>query len=184
LASSATDFNRNSARYTSPMSDRRAVYAGSFDPITDGHLWMIEHGARLFDELIVSIGINPDKKYLFTLEDRLMMLREATAPFKNVRIASFENLFLVHYARQVDAGFILRGIRNEVDYGYERGMRYINAELNDGVLTTFLMPPREYAEISSSFVKGLVGPAGWEQVVQKYVPAGVHAKFLERFAKR
>lgn len=166
------------------MSKRRAVYAGSFDPITYGHLWMIEHGARLFDELIVAIGINPDKKYLFTLDDRLAMLADAVKPFANVRVASFENLFLVHYARQVDAGFILRGIRNEVDYGYERGMRYINAELNDGVLTTFLMPPREYAEISSSFVKGLVGPDGWEQVVQKYVPPAVHARFLERFGRR
>jgi pantetheine-phosphate adenylyltransferase len=164
------------------MSDRRAVYAGSFDPITNGHLWMIAEGARLFDELIVAIGINPDKKYLFSLEERLIMLREALKPFTNVRVASFENLFLVHYAREVNAGFILRGIRNEVDYGYERGMRYINAELNGEVLTTFLMPPREYAEISSSFVKGLVGPAGWQQVVAKYVPPGVHAKFVERFA--
>ena len=168
----------------SRMSERRAVYAGSFDPITSGHLWMIEHGARLFDELVVAIGINPDKKYLFSLEERLMMLRDACKPFANVRVASFENLFLVHYAREVNAGFILRGIRNEVDYGYERGMRYINAELNNDVMTTFLMPPREYAEISSSFVKGLVGPAGWEQVVQKYVPAGVHAKFVERFSTK
>lgn len=168
----------------STPSHHRAVYAGSFDPITNGHLWMIEQGSRMFDELFVAIGINADKKYLFSLDDRMAMLRDAVKSFQNVTVASFENLFLVHYARQVSAGFILRGIRNEVDYGYERGMRYINAELNGDVLTTFLMPPREYAEISSSFVKGLVGPAGWEDVVAKYVPPAVHAKFLDRFGAR
>ena len=164
-------------------SMRRAVYAGSFDPITFGHLWMVEQGSRLFDELVVAIGINPDKRYLFSLEERLAMLRDAVAPFPNVRVASFENLFLVHYARQVNAQYILRGVRNEADYGYERGMRYINEEFSPAILTVFLMPPREYAEISSSFVKGLVGPDGWRDVVPKYVPAGVFAALEKRFAR-
>ena len=159
---------------------RRAVYAGSFDPITNGHLWMVERGAALFDELVVAIGVNPDKRYRFTLEQRLDMVRESTAGLANVRVASFENLFLVHYARQVEADFILRGIRNEQDYGYERGMRYVNGELNPDVLTVFLMPPREYAEISSSFVKGLVGPDGWEPIASRYVPPGVYARLLAR----
>ena len=161
---------------------RRAVYAGSFDPITLGHLWMIEQGRALFDELVVAIGINPDKRYLFTLEDRLAMLREVTAGFANVKIASYENLFLVHYAEQIGAEFILRGIRNEQDYGYERGMRYVNAELDARVRTVFLIPPRELVEVSSSFVKGLVGPAGWEQVLEKYVPSPVYRRFIERSA--
>ncbi len=159
---------------------RIAIYAGSFDPITFGHLWMVEHGSRLFDELIVAIGVNPDKRYLFSLDERLAMLEDAARPFPNVTVASYQNLFLVHYARQVQAGFILRGIRNEADYGYERGMRYINAEFSPHVLTVFLMPPREYAEISSSFVKGLVGPSGWEEIVPRYVPRAVYEKFLDR----
>lgn len=166
------------------MSIRRAVYAGSFDPVTFGHLWMIERGSQLFDELIVAIGVNPDKKYLFSLADRLQMLKEVTWRFENVRVTNFENMFLVHYAEQVQANFILRGIRNEVDYGYERAMRYINEEFNARVLTVFLMPPRPYAEISSSFVKGLIGPAGWEEVVAKYVPPSVHRIFLDRFGER
>ena len=159
---------------------RRAVYAGSFDPITLGHLWMIDQGRALFDELIVAIGINPDKKYLFSLEDRLAMLKETTGAFANVRVASYENLFLVHYAQQVGASFILRGIRNEQDYGYERGMRYVNAELDGEIRSVFLIPPRELVEVSSSFVKGLVGPAGWEQILEKYVPPAVYHRFLER----
>jgi pantetheine-phosphate adenylyltransferase len=159
---------------------RRAVYAGSFDPITLGHLWMIEQGRALFDELVVAIGINPDKRYWFSLEERLAMLRETTGAFANVRVASYENLFLVHYAEQVGASFILRGIRNEQDYGYERGMRYVNAELDGEIRSVFLIPPRELVEVSSSFVKGLVGPAGWEQILEKYVPAAVYRRFLER----
>ena len=157
---------------------RRAVYAGSFDPITLGHHWMVERGSHLFDELVVAIGVNPDKEYRFELDERLAMLREATAGMANVRVASFENLFLVHYARQVGASFILRGIRNEQDYGYERGMRYVNAEFDADVQTVFLIPPRELVEVSSSFVKGLVGPAGWEDVVKKYVPEPVYRRFV------
>src|SRR5262249_23719795 len=105
-------------RRTSPM--RRAVYAGSFDPITLGHVWMIEQGRALFDHLTVAIGINPDKRYRFSLEERLAMLREVTAGFENVAVASYENMFLVRYAEQIGAGFILRGVRNEQDYAYER----------------------------------------------------------------
>ena len=161
---------------------RRAVYAGSFDPLTLGHLWMVEQGRRLFDELVVAIGINPDKKYLFSLDERLDTLREVTSGFPNVRVASFENLFLVHYARQVEATFILRGIRNEQDYGYERGMRYVNAEFDDSIQTVFLVPPRDLVEVSSSFVKGLVGPRGWQDVVRKYVPEPVYRAFLRRSA--
>lgn len=158
----------------------RAVYAGSFDPITLGHLWMIDQGRALFEELIVAVGINPEKRYRFSFEDRLAMLREVTAPFPNVRIASYENLFLVHYAERVGANFILRGIRNEQDYQYERGMRYVNAELDARVRTVFLIPPRELVEVSSSFVKGLVGPTGWENVLEKYVPPAVYRRFVER----
>lgn len=161
---------------------RRAVYAGSFDPITFGHLWMIEQGCRLFDELIVAVGVNPDKRYLFPLDERLAMLREVTAHCRNVTIADFQNLFLVHYAQQVKADFILRGIRNEQDYQFERGMRYVNAEMGDGVKTIFLIPPRELVEVSSSFVKGLVGPENWPSIVQKYVPYPVFRAFLRKFA--
>jgi pantetheine-phosphate adenylyltransferase len=162
---------------------RRAVYAGSFDPITLGHLWMIEQGCALFDELIVAIGVNVDKRYLFSLDDRMEMLRECTSKFPNVKIASFENMFLVRYAEQVGASFILRGIRNEQDYGYERGMRYVNEELDGKVKSVFLIPPRELVEVSSSFVKGLIGPVGWEQVLAKYVPAAVHRRFVLHQAK-
>jgi pantetheine-phosphate adenylyltransferase len=162
---------------------RRAVYAGSFDPITLGHLWMVEQGSKLFDELVVAIGVNPDKRYLFSLAERLQMLRQVTGHLANVSVVSFENLFLVHYAKQVDAGFILRGVRNEQDYQYERGMRYVNEELDGQISTVLLVPPRELVEVSSSFVKGLVGPNNWQTILRKYVPEPVYQMFLARYDK-
>ena len=161
---------------------KKGVYAGSFDPPTNGHLWMMEQGAKLFDELIVAIGINPDKKYTFSLDERIEMLRKITKKCQNTTVDTYENQFLVNYARSVGAGYILRGIRSESDYEYERVMRNINSDLDPNIVTVFLMPPREIAEISSSFVRGLVGPEGWEKIIKKYVPEPVYEKFLEKFS--
>nr|UOP04200.1 pantetheine-phosphate adenylyltransferase [Conchiformibius kuhniae] len=156
---------------------RRAVYAGSFDPPTNGHLWMIAQAQQLFDELIVAIGVNAEKKHLYG-GGRRQMLQEITAPFANVRIDAFENDFLVNYADSVSARFIVRGIRSGADYEYERAVRYINADLQPEIRTVFLMPPREIAEISSTMVKGLVGYKGWRQVLSRYVPDAVYRKML------
>jgi pantetheine-phosphate adenylyltransferase len=160
---------------------KRAVYAGSFDPPTNGHLWVIEEGSKLFDELIVAVGINPAKKYTFSVEERRKMLEEITENLPNVKVSSFENMFLVKYAASVGAETILRGIRNDGDYKIERERRYVNSDLEPRICTVLLIPPREKAEISSSMVKELIGPAGWEEVVRKYVPSPVYKKLLQRF---
>lgn len=162
---------------------KKAVYAGSFDPITIGHVWMIEQGARLFDDLVVAIGTNPDKKYTFSVDERLEMIRDAIRALPNVTVDHFENTYLVQFARGVGATYILRGIRTEADYAYERAMRYVNSDLNPDVVSVFLIPPREIAEISSSFVRGLVGPAGWEAVVKRYVPEAVYRRFVEKLTR-
>ena len=160
---------------------KKAVYAASFDPVTNGHLWVIQQAARLFDQLVVAIGINPEKGYTFSLKERLDLLKETTAQFDNVTVASYENQFLVTYARGIGADYIVRGIRAQTDYEFERRMRYINSDLDNSITTIFLIPPREIAEISSSFIKGLVGPAGWRDVVKRYVPEPVFHKFIEHF---
>lgn len=157
---------------------RRAVYAGSFDPPTNGHLWMIAEAQQLFDELIVAIGVNPDKKNSYTVTERKAFLEAMCTPFRNVRISSFEYEFLVNYAHDVGANFIVRGIRSSADYEYERAIRYINADLQPSIQTIFLMPPREIAEISSTMVKGLVGPKGWRNIVHRYVPSVVFDQIL------
>ncbi|HHY86146.1 MAG TPA: pantetheine-phosphate adenylyltransferase [Verrucomicrobia bacterium] len=159
---------------------RLGVYAGSFDPPTIGHLWMIEQGVRLFDRLIVAVGVNPDKKYTFPLETRLEMLRASTNKFRSVTVASFSNLYLIHYAQSVGATHILRGIRSESDYEFERTMRNINGDLDERICTVFLMPPRDIAEVSSSMVRGLIGPAGWKRIVRPYVSDAVYRKLVEQ----
>lgn len=158
---------------------RVCVYAGSFDPLTVGHLWMIREGVRLFDRLIVAVGVNPDKKYTFPLEERLAMLRESTRQYRNVSVDSFSNRYLIHYAELLGATHILRGIRTESDYEFERTMRNINGDLDAGICTVFLMPPRGIAEVSSSMVRGLIGPVGWRRIVRKYVPDPVYRRLLK-----
>jgi pantetheine-phosphate adenylyltransferase len=152
---------------------RLGVYAGSFDPLTIGHLWMIEQGVTLFDRLIVAVGINPDKHYTFSLAERMVMLRESLKQYRNLSVTSFTNRYLIDYAH------ILRGIRSESDYEFERTMRNINGDLDSRICSVFLMPPRDIAEVSSSMVKGLVGPKGWQKVVRKYVPDPVYHRLLK-----
>ncbi|MBD3305382.1 pantetheine-phosphate adenylyltransferase [candidate division KSB3 bacterium] len=160
---------------------RKAVYAGSFDPPTNGHLWMIEQGARLFDELVVAVGTNPDKAYTFPLEQRVEMVKHIVGGSQRVSIESFNHQFLVYYANNLGAEYILRGIRSERDYEYERGMRHINSDLGPHIVTVFLIPPREMMEVSSSLVKGLIGPKGWEAIVKQYVPEAVYRVLLRTF---
>ena len=162
---------------------KTAVYAGSFDPITHGHLWMVEQGVEMFDELMIAIGENPDKKYAFSMEERLQALRESVANLPRVSVGSFKNQFLVNYARSVGAHYILRGIRDVRDYEFERGMRHINDDLQPEITTVFLMPPREIAEISSSLIKGLIGPEGWQNEVQRYVPPPVYKLLLAKYGR-
>ena len=152
---------------------RTAVYAGSFDPPTNGHLWMIDRGLEMFDRLIVAIGSNPVKSYSFTVDERLELLRLSTEGRERLEIAHFDNRYLVDYAKKMDAKYVLRGIRSPNDYEYERVMRHINADMAPEITTVFLMPPRDIAELSSSMIKSLTGPTGWEDTVRRYVPAPV-----------
>ena len=142
---------------------------------------MIHEGVRLFDRLVVAVGVNPEKKSTFPAEDRIAMLRETTRSFKTVSVTSFSNRYLIHYAQSLRATHILRGIRSESDYEYERTMRNINGDLDGDICTIFLMPPRAIADVSSSMVRGLIGPAGWKKVVRNYVPAAVYKRLLDRF---
>ncbi len=159
---------------------RTAVYAGSFDPPTNGHLWMIEQGLAMFDQLIVAIGNNPSKRYSFTVDERLKLLKDSTNPAENLVITHFDNRYLVDYARKMGAKYVLRGIRSPNDYEYERVMRHINADMAPEITTVFLMPPRDIAEVSSNMIKSLIGPQGWEDTVRRYVPEPVFAQLAKQ----
>ncbi len=156
-----------------------AVYAGSFDPLTNGHLWMIREGLELFERLVVAIGNNPSKNYTFSIEERLQLLRDSIPSCERLTITHFDNRYLVDYAKTMNADFILRGIRSPQDYEYERVMRHINGDMAPEIQTVFLMPPRDIAELSSSMVKGLIGPEGWQKTVRRYVPQAVFSKLEE-----
>ncbi len=152
---------------------KKAVYAGSFDPPTNGHLWMIQKGLEIFDTLVVAVGSNPSKNHTFSIPTRIQLLKDAVPSCERLIFDSFDNKYLVDYAKSVGADYILRGIRSAADYEYERVMRAINGDLKPEIQTVFLMPPREIAEVSSSMVKELIGPEGWENTVRRYVPAPV-----------
>jgi pantetheine-phosphate adenylyltransferase len=158
------------------MKSKRAIYAGSFDPLTLGHLWVIKQAAQLFDELTVAIGENPDKQYLFSVKQRKKHVEEALKELKigkNISIEIIHNKFLVKYADEKAIPYLVRGIRGPNDFNYELVMNQVNREMSPRVETIYLIPPAELSQISSSMVKGLVGPEGWEKAIQKYIPKNV-----------
>jgi len=173
---------RRAPRFSS-ASPRAAVYAGSFDPPTLGHLYLIEEGARLFDRLVVAVGANPDKTYTFSLQERLGMLRACARGRPGVEVAEFEGRFLMHFARSLGARYVLRGIRNAQDLDFEETLCHVNRAIAPEVTPVFLLPPRNLAGLSSSFVKGLIGPAGWRTVVRRYLPRPVYPAVLRRYAE-
>lgn len=150
---------------------RIAIYAGSFDPPTNGHLWMIRQGAALFDELVVALAINPDKKGFLDISERRTALETICAALPaNVRVETVQHGFLVDFARKAGATYLLRGIRNTIDFEYEKPMARINSRMEAKIQSVFLLPPSELEEVSSSFVRGFVGVPGWERWVKACVP--------------
>jgi pantetheine-phosphate adenylyltransferase len=158
---------------------KRAIYPGSFDPLTNGHMDLIERSSRLFDEVIIAILTNAAKAPLFSVEERLELMREIVQPrFKNVRFDVFHGL-LVDYAKQVHAQVIVRGIRAVSDYEYELQMAMMNRRLNPDLETVFLMPAESYSYLSSRLVKEIAQLGG---SVTGLVPDGVEKKLREKFA--
>ncbi len=160
--------------------ERVAVYVGSFDPPTNGHYWMIEQGAKLFDRLIVGIGTNPKKHYMFSERERLDMVRAIAAEIPNVDINAFPNQFTVDFARSMNASFIVRGIRSASDYEAEHRDLVFNNRFDQKITTWFLMPPVDIELISSSSVKAMTIYRGWERKVAPFVSPLVLQKLKEK----
>lgn len=156
------------------------IYPGTFDPITNGHLDLIERGSHLVDRLVVSVLRNEHKHPLFSLEERKAMLEEATAGLGRVEIDSFDGL-LVDYAAAKGASLIIRGIRAVSDYEYELQMALMNRRLNPGIETVFLMAHENYSFISSRLVKEVIRLGG---DVGGLVPASVEARLKARLLGR
>jgi pantetheine-phosphate adenylyltransferase len=154
---------------------RRAVCPGSFDPVTNGHLDIVGRASRLFDEVIVGVLINQTKSGLFPVEERLEMLAEVTAPYKNVRVMSFHGL-LVDFCRDQGAGVVVKGIRAVSDFDYELQMAQMNIGLS-GVETLFMPTNPLYSFLSSSLVKDVVK---WGGDASAYLPDPVLARLVNR----
>ena len=158
----------------------KAIYPGTFDPLTNGHLDLIGRGAKLFASLTVSILNNPVKNPLFTVEERVDMLRESTRHLENVQVATFEGL-MVDFARLQGATAVLRGIRAITDYEYEFQMALMNRRLAPEIETVFLQPAGRYSFVSSRLVKEVVSFGG---KIDGLVPANVAKRLVGRMGKR
>ena len=160
---------------------RTAIYPGSFDPLTCGHIDIIERSARLFDRLIVAILTNPAKTPMFTAPERRDMIQEISSPrFPNVEVDIFNGL-LVDYAKRKSAQAIVRGIRAVTDYEYEFQMALMNRRLEPQIETVFMMPAENYSYLSSSIVKEIAELGG---SISGLVPEVVETRLRERLKKK
>jgi pantetheine-phosphate adenylyltransferase len=157
-----------------------AVYPGSFDPVTNGHIDLIQRSSSLFDHVIVSILRNTDKTPLFTVEERMEMLHESIREIKNVSITSFDGL-LVDFVEQVGAAVIIRGIRAISDYEYELQMALMNRRLSNKVETVFMLPAESYSFLSSKLVKEI---ARHGKSISAFVPEDVEKRLEAKFKKK
>jgi pantetheine-phosphate adenylyltransferase len=158
---------------------RRAIYPGSFDPVTNGHLDIIGRARKLFDEIIVAVAINDEKRPLFSLEERLGLLRQALDKIDHVRVTQFDGL-LVEFATAEKASAVIRGLRAVSDFEFEFQMALMNRKLQSNVETIFLMPKEEYTYLSSRLVKEIARLGG---DVSGFVPRAVAEALAKRFTR-
>ena len=136
----------------SKLDPRIAVYTGTFDPVHHGHMDVIHRGSKLFDRLIVGVGINPDKSTLFTIEERVELIRKVSSEYENVEVEEFHGL-AVQFVRKSGARILLRGLRTLSDMEYEFTMSLMNLHLDPGIETVFLMAKEEFSHVSSSLLR-------------------------------
>ena len=159
---------------------KRAIYPGSFDPVTNGHLDVIERATKLFDEVIVAVAQNVEKEPLFTLEERLKILRDTVGHNHGVHIGQFDGL-LVDFAMKEKANAVIRGLRAVSDFEFEFQMALMNRKLQGAVETIFLMPKEDYTYLSSRLVKEIARLGG---DVSQFVPAEVAQALRQKFSKK
>jgi pantetheine-phosphate adenylyltransferase len=158
------------------LNPRRAVYTGVFDPIHLGHLDIIQRASKVFDEIIVGVGINPEKTPFFSIEERVGLIREVTAPFPNVSVRPFTGL-AVGFVREVGARVMIRGLRTLSDMEYEFTMSLMNLNLDPEIETVFLMAKEEFSHVSSSLLRQIATLGG---DLSKFLPPVVATALVSR----
>jgi pantetheine-phosphate adenylyltransferase len=159
---------------------KTAVYAGSFDPVTLGHIDIVRRGATLFDEVIVAVGQNPAKRYTFDLAERMRLIEHALQGIENVRVDHFDGL-LVDYCKKVDAGIILRGLRAVTDFEFEFKIGLANMDMAPHIQTVFLLTEPRMLFVSSSLVREIASHGG---DIRRYVPDEAARALVERLGPR
>lgn len=159
-----------------PTGSRSAVYPGTFDPITNGHIDLIQRASVIFDQVIVAVAASDRKKPMFTLEQRVEMAEQSLQNLPNVKVQGF-NILLTRFARENNSSIIIRGLRAVSDFEYEFQLAWMNRCIAENIETIFLMPANEYAYISSSLVKEV---ASLGQDVSKFVPAHVQQALQQK----
>lgn len=158
---------------------KEAIYPGSFDPITNGHLDIIERGAKIFDKIVVAVLINIDKKGLFNIEERVELIKHATSHIKNVEVISFEGL-LIDLLKKRNSNLIIKGLRNNVDFDYEAQMALVNKNLDSDVETVFMISSPNNSFISSSAVKQI---GKFNGNIDNLVPENIKEYILKKIKK-
>lgn len=162
------------------MSQRIGLYAGSFDPITNGHVDIIRRAAKLFDKLIVAPMTNTSKKYLFTYDEKKRFIQEAVKDLPNVEVVDGKDELTIGLAKKYHASFLVRSMRNADDFGYESGVSSINKALDDEIETIFLISDSKYSTISSSMIKEV---AKFNGDITKFVAPDVAVELTKRLQK-
>jgi pantetheine-phosphate adenylyltransferase len=159
---------------------RKVIYPGTFDPVTYGHIDIIKRAQALFDSVAVTVAINPSKTSLFSIDERVQLLKESLNDFDNITVDSFDGL-VVDYAHKVGAIGIIRGLRAVSDFEYEFQMALMNRKLASDIATIFLMPHEKYTYLNSSIVRNL---ASLKSDVSDFVPPAVQKALKEKFLKK
>lgn len=154
---------------------KKALFPGTFDPFTNGHLDIVNRGLKMFDEVVVAIGINSEKRYLFTLEQRTAWLEELFADNPRVSVVHYQGLTAT-FAHSIEAEFILRGLRTTQDFTYEQQIAYVNEDLTQDVQSVFVMSDQKNSSVSSTIVRDLIRFNG---DFKKYVPENIYRRIKE-----
>lgn len=158
------------------MKNITAIYPGTFDPITNGHIDIIERASGLFEKVIVTVAVNADKSPMFSKEERMEMIKECVKKFPNIEVEYFDGL-LVRFAKEKNASVIIRGLRAISDFDYEFQICQANRKLEPGINTIFLMPNEKYTYLNSSLIREL---ASYDANIKEFIPENVLKKLKEK----